>query len=298
MNTLRLKLNVRSAILRLIGIVLYCLPFKVVTFNLLSCSVGVVLLFKEIYQWNNIIWFARHTKSPLFKLAYLIKYYLQKGKNITWGYFLYETSDQFTRYITVKGAETVQPSLAGEKGAIILGAHYGPAFYAYIIKSAFGNLKELIDPGHLKLMQDINTLVLKPFRNRQAEFFCNSEIFLIKQRQERQFVSYAKKKGVVLMHLDIPTQAGKHGSSRIFDRLITTHVFPFRLALKYDIPVFFCIFENKKHGGYEMKIKPFGPFTTPADGFQRYLDYIQAAIEKNPFMWAHLPFYHDWTTEQ
>lgn len=69
----------------------------------------------------------------------------------------------------------------------------------------------------------------------------------------------------------------------------------FRLALKYDIPIFFCLFRNVRQGGYRMDFIPSGQYSSPEEGFRRYLSHLQSQIEEYPFMWNMIPRFFEWS---
>jgi len=294
-GAMRLALNVKFLAIRLLGILVRVVPFKAFFLNSSGMIIGLFLMFLRIDQWRAIKRFARHTGSPLPSLLYIVKYFVQQGKDGVWGYVFCEAPSVLDQYVTTQNREAVKDALAEGKGAILLGAHYGPAFYAYILNRMHFDVKGLFDKYFVRQLHNAGTLVLKPLRSEKVMFLNNSGVVLVSHKNEKHLVEHVRKGGSVVTDIDFPGPAGQGETIPFFRLSICPHVFLFRLALKYDIPIFFCLFRNVRQGGYRMDFIPSGQYSTPEEGFRRYLSRLQSQIEEYPFMWNMIPRFFEWS---
>lgn len=291
-----IALNVKFFFIRLTGILIRVMPFKAFFMNILGTGIGLFFMLIKISQWRAIKRFARHTKSPLSSLMYIMNYFIQQGKDGVWGYVFCEAPSVLDPYIITHNAEAINHAHARGKGVIFLGAHYGPALYSYMLYRMHFDVKTLLANEFVTYLHHVDTLVLKPFRSKKVMFLNDLGIVLVSHEQERHFVGHLKKGGMVLTHIDLPAPEGKGETIPFFDLAICPRVFPFRLALKYDIPVFFCLFNNIKRGGYLLDFIRSGEYSTPAEGFQKYIACLEAHIKEYPFMWSEIPHFLDWSS--
>ncbi len=291
----RLALNVKFLAIRLIGISVRVLPFKAFLLNSLGIVIGLLLAFLKIGQWSAIRRFARHSGSSLPALLYILKYFVQQGKDAVWGYVYCEAPFVLDQYVTTQDVEAVKYAIARGKGAIVLGAHYGPVLYTYMLNRMHFNVKALLAQAFVTQLHNAGTLVLNTIRSKKVIFFNDPGIVLVSKEDEKHFVEHVRKGGVVVTNIDFPGPMGKGETVPLFGLSIRPHAFPFRLALKYDIPVFFCLFHNIRRRGYRMDFIPSGEYATPEEGFRRYLSRLQAQIEEYPFMWSMIPRFFKWS---
>jgi len=244
-------LNVKFLAIRLVGVVIHVVPFRAALLNGLGIVIGLCIMFLRIGQWRAIKRFAQYTGSPLPALLYIAKYFLQQGKDGVWGYVFCEAPSVLDQYVTTRNVEAVKHALAGGKGAIVLGAHYGPVLYAYMLNRMYSNVKVLYAKEFVMQLHNAGTLVLKPLRSKKVVLLNDPDGVLVSQKDEKQLVDHVKKGGMVGTHVDFPGPAGKVGTTPFFGISIRPHVFPFRLALKYDVPVFSAFSRKLSEGHIE-----------------------------------------------
>jgi hypothetical protein len=293
-GALRLALNLKFLVIRLIGISVGIVPFKALLLNSLGVVTGFLLMFLKIGQWGAIKSFARHTGSPLPALLYIAKYFVQQGKDGIWGYVFCEAPSSLDQYVTMQNAEAMKQALAEGKGAIVLGAHCGPGLCTYMLNRMHFNVKVLLAGGFLMQLRNYGTMVLKPLRSKKVILLNDPGLVLVSRKDERRLVEHIRNGGMVVTDIDFPGGAGKDETTPLLGLSIHRHTFMFRLALKYDIPIFFCLFNNIRRRGYRMDFIPSGEYSTPEEGFRRYLSGLQAKIEEYPFMWSMIPHFVEW----
>jgi lauroyl/myristoyl acyltransferase len=291
----RLAMNAKFLAVRLIGIVIHFVPFKVTLLNGLGIVTGLFFMFLRTGQWRAIKRFARYTGSTLPTLLYILKYFVQQGKDGVWGYVFCEAPSVLDKYVTMQNLEAMKQALARGKGAIVLGAHYGPVLCTYMLDRMHFNVKTLVDKRFVTQLHNAGTLVLKPLRSKKILFLNESGVVLVSREEEKYLFDHVKKGGMAKMDIDYPGPRRNAGTAPFLGISISPHLFPFRLALKYDIPIFFCFFNKNKCGAYIMNFIPSVDYSTPEEGFRRYLSRLQAQIEEYPFMWGMIPLFFEWS---
>ena len=291
----RLALNVKFLAIRLIGMSVGVVPFKAFLLNSFGSVIGLFLMFLKIDRWKAIKRFARHTGSPLPALLYIAKYFVQQGKDGVWGYVFCEAPSVLDQYVTIQNVEAMKQALAKGKGAIVLGAHYGPVLCTYMLDRMHFDVKSLVSKSFVRHLHNAGTLVLKPLRSKKIRFLNESGVFLVSREEEKYLFDHVRKGGMVKMDIDYPGPSKNAETAPFLGISISPHLFPFRLALKYDVPVFFCFFNRNKYGAYLINFIPSGEYSTPEEGFRRYLYRLQTQIEEHPFMWGMIPRFFQWS---
>lgn len=113
--TTRFALNLKFLAIRLLSISVRVVPFKAFLLNSLGIIIGLFFMFLRIGQWKAIKRFALHTGSPLLPLLYIMKYFIQQGKDGVWGYVFCEAPSVLDQYITAQNVDAVKHALAAGK---------------------------------------------------------------------------------------------------------------------------------------------------------------------------------------
>ena len=81
-----------------------------------------------------------------------------------------EAPSVLDQYVTTQNIEPLKDAIAGGKGAIVLGAHYGPALYVYILNRMHFNVKALLAREFVRQLHNAGALVIKPLRSEKIVF--------------------------------------------------------------------------------------------------------------------------------
>jgi lauroyl/myristoyl acyltransferase len=125
----------------------------------------------------------------------------------------------------------------------------------------------------------------------------DSRLTLAAGISERELVRHLRSGGVVYMLVDFPRERSGGFSADLFGRRMSFNSFPFKLALRYDAPVFFVCLERSGNGGYRLSVEPLGPFETPDEGGSKYVSRLQTRLAAYPFMWLFLPNFTGWFSD-
>lgn len=274
--------NLKFLCIRIIGLIIRITPFKVYLVETLGLLLGLTHLCLNFRKWKKIVGFAKHTGSTLPAWLYLLKYFTERGRNTVWQEVIYEAPTALKKYITVENAEILKQAVREGKGTILVGAHYGPRLCMFMLHEIDIEARGLAT--HNALTPRIKSLIFK------RDLWLKGRIIKA-NRSEKEFVRHLRGSGVVLIKNDLPRREGLVTQFLGFPARLSR--FPFKLALRYDAPVFFYFFDKTQNGGYRLYFVPPGDFSTPEEGVKQYASFFQRQITKNPFLWDSVPHFLD-----
>lgn len=264
----------------------------------LGVLAGLTFMCLKINQWKAIAGFARQTNSNLPVLLYILKYFVQKKTDLIWELGLYEAPSVLEKYFMVENREMLEQAARKGKGAVIVGAHYGPRLYRLMLQKININVRTLVSHGTFRNPKDTSNLGIRFLISKKALFLRNSQHTLASNRSEKEFVRHLRQGGVVGIFIDVPRQHQGGVVTEYFGFPMRFNYFPFKLALRYNAPVFFCFFDKVKDGGYRLCFVPSGDFLTPDEGVKKYATFLHTQITAYPFMWGTLPKFSRWFPKQ
>jgi lauroyl/myristoyl acyltransferase len=182
--------------------------------------------------------------------------------------------------------------LSAGKGVIIIGFHCLVRIYGLIFYENQIQLKILAkNPVYYNHML-ISCLQTK--QTKRDRYINDNYCFVEANYSERALVRHVINGGAVLIYIDFPLEKGKSYEMNFLGYPIKFSAFPFKMALRYNIPLFFSFVSERKDGSYRLSVIPSGNFSTPEEGLSKYIQMLQAVIKENPFMWKWTPSFAEW----
>lgn len=279
--------NLKFLMIKITGFIIRIAPFKVHLLDTLGFFLGLIDMCLQSKKWKAIADFTRQSGSTLPGCLFLIKCFVQRGKDKIWSRIVWEVPNFPKKYILFENKDLLDKTIKDGKGAILVGAHYGPMFFSYFFREINYNFKIIVGKGVLKnlhnsLVLGINSLIVK-----RELFLKDSQSYVMAKpsRSEKEIAPHIKKGGVFLIINDRHFKCNENDNTGFFGFPGRFSYFPFRLGLKYNVPVFFCFFNRAQNGGYCLKFSPSGDFKTPEEGVKKYASFLQKQITTYPFMW-------------
>lgn len=288
------KCNLKLLCIKAIGLMVRITPWKVPVIEAMGILRGLISMCLKFKQWKAITRFARQTGSAIPGWLYILKYFIQKGSDQIWEIAFFEAPSALEKYFTIENNEMLEQAVKEGRGIVLLGAHYGPRLYRLFFWKMNLDFKALVSYGTFRRQKDTSTLGIRPLVSRKASFYRDNPLSLVAKQAEREFVHHLRKGGVIAMYIDVPRQQQGGVVTEFFGFPMRFNYFPFKLALRYNAPVFFCFFDKAKNGGYRLRFVPCGDFSTPDEGVKKYASFFQAQIATYPFMWKVLPNFVRW----
>lgn len=293
-----LKCNLIFLSIQIARLTIKVLPCKIFLLKVLGYVSGLITMFLNINCWKPIINFAKHTGSTMPGWIYVLRYYLQNGLDKTWTHIYYEAAPSLGKYIRFENWEILEKTIAEGKGAILLGAHYGPGLSGFLLNEMNIKFKQLVGKDAYIRWENDFKLGIKPLISKRNMFLRDSNKFIMTKKSEKEFIRHLKSGEAVIMQIDVLSRTKREKPVDFFNIPTRFYYFPFKLALRYEIPVYFVFFKKDQHGGYRYCIAPFGDFSTQEEGVMKYASFFQSLITSYPFMWYFVPDFFDWFKKQ
>ncbi|MDA8434239.1 MAG: hypothetical protein M0Z60_14940 [Nitrospiraceae bacterium] len=287
----RLAVNSKLLAIKAYGAVVRLLPARTLVIEGIGSMAGVLSMFLHAGQWGPIGRFAGHIGYERTKRRFILRYFLRKGKDLAWELSGYELPLDPTDYAAIEGSELLEQSLRAGKGAILIGAHYGPSLYLHTLHSLSADVRVLVAPGRLDYWDRFESLGAARLQRRMFSFLQSRS--LAAGKEERSLLSHLRAGGAVFMDIDTPGPRKEEQTVPFLGARMAPHLFPFELSLKYRSPVFFCLFEEDRKRPYRFRICPCSPFSAASDGFREYIAFVEKKILSCPFMWSLVPHFFD-----
>lgn len=218
---------------------------------------------------------------------------MQRAQDIVWSWLFFEAPRELQGAIKFQPQEEFIKQLRGESGCIVLGAHYGPTLYMHCLDGNSGNVKAVISPEQITSWRYLLQHSSRQLQNHMLRYLSDAQRILDPHKSQKELLKHLKHGGIVLMHCDYPGPGEINQSQRFFGAPFRPHTFPFRIALSHGVRVFFACFEKNKTG-YRLQLEPCENFSSPEEGYDKYLRFVENRIRRFPFMWALLPLLPKW----
>lgn len=263
-------------------------PCKICAIELLTCVVALesFLLSLRARPWRDIAGFAKLTGATDAGWRFLWRQVLGQARRKVWTSLYYELPDQLDKYISLEGLSQLEDAIQQGQGAVLLGAHYGPRLTTFLLQRQGIDVRPLIAQQSIERMQYFRSLP-RLVSTRRVAFFCNEMRPFASRRSERDLVRHVKKGNVVFIAIDMPFETG--ALVRLFGQPMKLPYFPFKVAQRYEAPVFHCFFETAPSGGYTLRITPAGDFSTPEEGAADYARHLEKQVRSYPHSWDSIP---------
>ncbi len=285
----RLVVNFKLFIFKVYGAVICRVPCRGPLIEVVGIVMGSISMFLHTGQWKMIGQFSHRVGRNQRRWLFIVKYFIQKGKDLAWEVSGYEGPLDPAEYASIEGKELLDESLRAGRGAILLGAHYGPSLYLHTLHCGSIDAKVLVAPGRVEYWDRFATLGAKWLQRRMFAFLGSKS--LVAGREEKALVSHLRAGGAAFMDIDNPGPRAEGRTVRFLGIDISPHYFPFELALRYRSPVFFCLFEKDSRKPYRFRIVPCGSFSSALEGFRKYAAFLEERVRSCPFMWSFVPHF-------
>ena len=282
------RLTTTFILFRLVAIVIRIIPFPLVIIRIVS-HLAVSVLILDLKNWRNIVRFFDHIggSCPRWKSVY--KYYQEHSFSKIWCFMLYEVPSLWGKDVSMRELEPLKDVIGSGKGAILLGSHYGPWIANFLLAKA--NI--VSRPYVAKYMTKRSKATL---RNRNSLEFLKSRyhrftggLDYIYTGSEREMIQHLKDGGIIMFYNDIIFSERDTFIPFVFLGIqVRFSEFPFRVALKYDVPILYFNTIKLQSGAYQLKVVEFNTFSSPLEGLGQYVSYLERDILKNPYPWGFL----------
>lgn len=281
--------NVRLLAIKLSVSILSIAPGKLVLLRTIGWGLGVVSMLRNRDKWPGIVAFANHIESPERPLTSIKKYFVAQSQCRIFASCYFEAPRHLGKFITIKNFASLADSIDGKKGALFLGAHYGPTIASYLLSGKGLDVSGLFGRDQRPFLTHVFKYGLPRLMRKKWLFYANTLKPLVARKNERQILKHLQRGGVAFILTDMPRTGAGGSVVEFLGRTARFNDFSFKMAARHDVPVYFFVFDAVR-GGYCLNLERVF-FETPEEGVQKYADFFQEKIVKDPSMWLSTPYF-------
>ena len=281
-----------AILVKLAAISIRIVPFPLVIIRIVS-HLAVSVLILDLKNWRNIVRFFDHIggSCPRWKSVY--KYYQEHSFSKIWCFMLYEVPSLWGNDVSMRELEPLKDVIGSGKGAILLGSHYGPWIASFLLAKANIASRPYVSKHMAKYMEKRSRATLL---NRDSLGFLRPTyhrftggLDYISTGSEREMIQYLKDGGIIIFYNDtIFFERDTFVPFVFLGVQARFSAFPFRVALKYDVPILYFNTIKLQSGAYQLKVVEFKAFSSPSEGLGQYVSYLERDILENPYPWGFL----------
>jgi lauroyl/myristoyl acyltransferase len=180
------------------------------------------------------------------------------------------------------------------RGAIIIGAHYGPRISARLFKEHGMETRALVSERTVKHLMDASKYGVRFLKTRKLAFTTGGSLLVQSRRSEKTLVKHVISGGAIMMLMDFPAASAGGELVEFLGSPFKFNTFAFKLALRHSVPVFFFFLVRQGRDSFRLSVAPCEGFSTPEEGLRIYKTRLESVILENPFEWAFSQRYCRW----
>lgn len=259
-------------------------PFKKSTIEVLIRVAALrILLSRKRLSWDQIAGFTKLIGVDDTGWRFAYRYFVDQARLGAWNHLYYEFPRQLDEYMSIEGLAALKETTRAGRGAILVGAHYGPKLTTFLLRQHGIDARPLVSDQLITRGLTGTELRHRFGSSRRRKFFSQEMRPIEANRSERELVRHVREGGVALLLIDYPRPTVGGAPVSLFGQPRRLHYFPFKLALNYGLPVFFYFYERISEGGYRLRLTPAGDFATPAAGAADYAQHLEEHVRTHPF---------------
>ncbi len=274
----------KTLLLRITVFLIRISPFKIFTMEILIRFAALrILLSRKRSPWSEIAGFAKLNGVTDTGWRYAYRYFVEQARCGTWSHLYYELPNQLNKYITIEGLGELKEATRHGQGAVLVGAHFGPSIVTFLLQQKGVVTRPVVGDQRLLQNPDIRHFRRRLTSSRRRTFLGQEMRSFEANKSERDLVRHVRQGGVVSMLIDYPRPQVGGAPVCLFGKPLRLYYFPFKLAQKYGVPVFFYFFEITPGGRYRLRLAPAGDFSSPAAGAADYASRLEEHIQNHPY---------------
>lgn len=238
----------------------------------------------------NIAAFAKYTGSSETAHVFAKNFFFKQSQCQIFTGSYFEAPGDLEKYIAIHNLDSLFKTINDKKGALLLGAHFGPLITAYLLAERGLNVKAIFGNDWRPVLAHFNKYGLAALKRRRWKFM--NECFCLAGVHEKQILTHLKSGGIATMLMDVPQTAPKGLPIEFLGTEVRLSLFPYKVGLKYEIPVFFY-FVDSSPAGFTLRLER-ATFSTAEEGAGKYADYFAQKILQKPHLWGSLPTFVKW----
>ncbi len=268
--------------------------FQIITWIIYRFSISInfleILVFpitfcriiKNCNKWNTYAKYKYAIGNNKNSMQFILNTFSRQTTDTILSMVLYKYPDCFSKYVIVEGEDYVKEFQRTNKGVLVIGNHGGPLMLqTYLFSKVFNIPLSSYSAPWLKsetyLSKEINQLV------QQSPVYFTGE--------EKKFLKALLSGEWINILLDVDVNEHQSPNCTFANHPIQLSQFPFRISLKYNIPILYLEIKRGGNGDkIQINIRPINKFSKPEDGLNKYVQFLESTIFSDYYSNKLMPF--------
>ena len=254
------------------------------SYRFLSILVVITLwtIYRNRAKIRNIARYKKAINNSQLNIIFIFNCFIGESYNRIFPHLLAENPGRYMKYVCIEGKDYVRQLIDKDTGVILISGHFGPMFRSLLFKEAFE--------------KDVSSFASTDYKNK----VCNASAKLYKISssfpyyavgEEKQFQDGLLRREWINFLNDVPVKKRDSNNHTLFGKNIYLSELPFKVAIKYNIPILFVgVTRNKCQ--YTVSILPIDEFNTPKEGLGKYIALLTELLCNDPYASIYIADYH------
>jgi lauroyl/myristoyl acyltransferase len=249
-------------------------------FILVVVTLWNIYIFREII--GNIIRYKKAINNSQRNVVFVYNCFLSESYNWIFRHLVAENPNKYLKYVSIEGKEYVRRLMDKDTGVILISGHFGPMFRTLLFKELFG-----IGVSSFATADNKKKYLNSP--EKKNKIISSFPIYAV--GEEKQFQEGLLRKEWINFLNDVPVEKRGSHNYTLFGKNIYLSEFPFKVSLKYNIPILFVGTTRIKRQ-YHVSIMPMNEFHTQGEGLEKYIALLETLLCRDPYAGSFIAEYH------
>jgi len=265
----KFKQKVKNAVLK----ITLRTPLNSYRFHFILIVMTLWNIYRNRAKISNIARYKKATNNSQPNIIFIFNCFMAESYSRIFPQLLAENPGRYMKYVCIEGKDYIRQLMDEDTGVILISGHFGPMFRSLLFKEAFG--KEVSSFAHSAYKNKISNASVKLYR-------INSSFPYYAVGEEKQFEEGLLRGEWINFLNDVPVKKRDSNNQTLFGKNIYLSELPFKVAIKYNIPILFVgITRNKRQ--YTVSIRPMDKFNTPKEGLGKYIALLAELLCNDPY---------------
>lgn len=271
--------HIKWIIIQSITWLIYHFSLSIKLQNIFLFPISFYPAIKNYKKWNTYLKYKKIIGNTECSIKFIINIYTRKTTNSFLSRVFYKYPNCFSKYVDVEGGEHVLALQHKGKGVLVIGNHGGPfMLQTFLFTNIFNIPLSSYSNPLLKTRSsqddEINKLIQK-----FPVYFVGEEKKLLNALLSGEWIN---------MLLDVTVNSHQTPNCQFANRNIQLSQFPFRIALKYNIPILYL--EVKRGKKIHITLRPINNFSHANEGLKTYVQFLESTIFSDNYSNTLMPF--------
>jgi lauroyl/myristoyl acyltransferase len=249
-------------------------------------SILIVVTLWDIYKCRekigNIMRYKKAVNNSQRNIVFLFNCFLSKSYDWIFHHLVSENPEKYLKYVCIEGEEYVRQLLDKDTGVILISGHFGPLFRTQLFKEVFGICVS-------SFASEDNKKYFKNSPEKKNKIIASFPIYAV--GEEKQFQEALLRKEWINFLNDVPLAKRGSQNHTLFGKTIYLSEFPFKISLKYNIPILF-VGTTRIKSQYYVSILPIDEFHTQGEGLEKYIALLEKLLCHDPYAGCFIAEFH------